>query len=60
MGHVSLKEMDAEAGNDCWGWTDLTTGREYAIMGVDNGTVFIDITDPTNPLYLGKVANRYC
>jgi choice-of-anchor B domain-containing protein len=55
MGHVSLKEMDAEAGNDCWGWTDQTTGREYAIMGVDNGTVFIDITDPTNPLYLGKL-----
>jgi choice-of-anchor B domain-containing protein len=55
MGHVSLKEMDAEAGNDCWGWTDLRTGREYAIMGVDNGTVFIDITDPTNPLYLGKL-----
>ena len=48
--------MDAEAGNDCWGWTDqYMTGREYAIMGVDNGTVFIDITDPTNPVYLGKL-----
>ena len=55
MGHVSLEEMDAEAGNDCWGWTDEMTGREYAIMGVNNGTVFIDITDPTNPIYLGKL-----
>ena len=55
MGHVSLEEMDAEAGNDCWGWTDEMTGREYAIMGVNNGTVFVDITDPTNPIYLGKL-----
>ena len=55
MGHISLEEMDAEAGNDCWGWTDVMTGREYAIMGVNNGTVFVDITDPTNPIYLGKL-----
>lgn len=55
MGHVSLEEMDAEAGNDCWGWTDEMTGREYAIMGVNNGTVFVDITEPTNPIYLGKL-----
>ena len=55
MGHVSLEEMDAEAGNDCWGWTDQENGREYAIMGVNNGTAFIDITDSTNPVYLGKL-----
>ena len=55
MGYVSLEEMDAQAGNYCWGWTDLSTGREYAIMGVNNGTAFIDITDSTNPLYLGKL-----
>ena len=55
MGHVSLEEMDAEDGNDCWGWTDQENGREYAIMGVNNGTAFIDITDSTNPVYLGKL-----
>jgi len=55
MGYVSLEEMDANAGNDCWGWTDSTTGREYAIMGVNNGTAFIDITDSTSPVYLGKL-----
>jgi len=55
MGHVTLEQMDAEAGNDCWGWTDSTTGREYAIMGVNNGTSFIDITDSTSPQYLGKL-----
>ena len=55
MGHITLDEMDADAGNDCWGWTDSTTGREYAIMGVNNGTAFIDITDSTSPVYLGKL-----
>ena len=55
MGRITLEEMDAEAGNDCWGWTDSTTGREYAIIGVNNGTSFIDITDSTSPIYLGKL-----
>ena len=55
MGYITLEEMDAEAGNDCWGWTDSTTGREYAIMGVNNGTAFIDISDSTSPVYLGKL-----
>ena len=22
VGYISLEEMDAESGNDCWGWTD--------------------------------------
>ena len=47
--------MDAEYGNDCWGWTDDSTGKEYAIMGLTNGTAFIDISDPVNPIYLGKL-----
>ena len=55
MGHISLEEMDAEAGNDCWGWTDPVSGKEYALMGLNNGTGFIDISDPTNPIYLGKL-----
>ena len=38
-----------------WGWTDPATGREYAFMGVNNGTSFIDITDSTSPIYLGKL-----
>ncbi len=28
-------------GTDCWGWED-TDGKEYAIMGVANGIVFVD------------------
>ena len=25
IGYISLEEMDATLGNDCWGWTDLQT-----------------------------------
>ncbi|MBC14164.1 MAG: hypothetical protein CMM85_14490, partial [Rhodothermaceae bacterium] len=43
------------AGNDIWGWTDPVTGNEYALMGTTNGTAFVDITDPANPIFLGKL-----
>lgn len=39
--------------NDIWGWTDILTGNEIAIVGRENGTVFVDVTDPINPVYLG-------
>ncbi|MCB0792675.1 MAG: choice-of-anchor B family protein [Flavobacteriales bacterium] len=42
-------------GNDCWGWTDPVTGREYALMGLSNGTAFVDITDPVNPVLVGNL-----
>ncbi len=40
-------------GNDSWGWTDPTNDKEYAIMGVSNGTSFVDITNPSSPIVLG-------
>jgi choice-of-anchor B domain-containing protein len=53
--HINLSEMNAATGNDCWGWTDPDTGKEYAIIGLDNGTAFIDISEPANAVYLGKL-----
>ena len=55
MSHISLENMGATEGNDSWGWTDDTTGKEYVLMGLNNGTGFIDISDPINPIYLGKL-----
>ncbi|MEM7084668.1 MAG: choice-of-anchor B family protein [Bacteroidota bacterium] len=52
---VTLTEMSASSGNDSWGWTDPQDGKEYAIMGLNNGTAFIDVSDPNNPVYLGKL-----
>lgn len=41
--------------SDNWGWTDPQTGREYALAGRNDGTGFVDITDPENPRYLGNL-----
>ena len=41
--------------NDNWGWTDPVTGREYALVGRNDGTSFIDLTDPTNPVLVGDL-----
>lgn len=52
---ISLGTMGASAGNDSWGWTDPANGDEYALIGLNNGTAFIDISNPTAPVYLGKL-----
>jgi len=52
---ITLGQMNANSGNDSWGWTDPLDGKEYAIVGLDNGTAFIDISIPTSPVYLGKL-----
>ena len=41
--------------NDVWGWTDPDTGREYALVGRYDGTAFVDVTDPVNPVFLGDL-----
>ena len=41
--------------NDIWGWTDPETGKEYALVGRINGTSFVDVTNPTNPVYIGDL-----
>ena len=48
----------ANRGNDIWGWTDPETGREYALMGTTRGTSFVDVTEPTNPTYLGELPSH--
>lgn len=55
MANIPLSTFSAEEANDIWGWTDTSTGKEYALMGVDDGTVFIDISETENLLYLGKL-----
>ena len=55
LSRIDVETMGAEAGNDVWGWTDPYNGKEYALMGLANGTAFIDVSDPANPAYLGKL-----
>ena len=41
--------------NDLWGWTDPQTSREYALVGRNDGTSFVDVTDPQFPRYIGDL-----
>ena len=56
--HLPMSTFGSKEANDSWGWTDVTTNKEYAIMGVLDGTVFVDISDTENPIYLGKLHTR--
>jgi choice-of-anchor B domain-containing protein len=32
-----------------WGFVDLNDNREYALLGLRNGTAIVEVTDPANP-----------
>jgi len=55
---VPFASMNGTAGNDIWGWFDTTTGNEYALVGMTNGTAFVDVTDPENPVFLGRLPTQ--
>ena len=55
---LSIKDMGGGRGigiNDIWGWTDPETDKEYALVGRNDATVFIDVSDPFNPVYVGEL-----
>jgi choice-of-anchor B domain-containing protein len=52
--HVADRTSTAR-GADIWGFIDLNTNREYAIMGYSTGTAVYDVTDPQNPREVGFV-----
>lgn len=55
---LPVSEVGGEGGvelNDIWGWTDPKTGTEYALVGRADGTAVVDVSDPTNPVYVGEL-----
>lgn len=52
---MPLSDIGGGTVNDLWGWTDPTTGKEYAIVGRSSGTSFVDISNPQQPIYLGNL-----
>jgi len=55
LGILGTNQVGGGDMNDIWGWTDPLDGKEYVILGRTSGTGFIDISDPTNPIYLGNL-----
>ena len=64
MSFVSLAQLNTaygtatDQGNDVWGWTDLPSGREFAMMGLYRGVAFVEVTDPLNPIYKGVLPHQ--
>lgn len=58
VNHVALADISLKPGaaNDIWGHTDLNTGTEYAIIGLDNGTAVFSLADPAAPKEVGAIA----
>jgi choice-of-anchor B domain-containing protein len=50
---VPLGLLGSLQANDLWGWTDPETGVEYALLGLANGTAFIDLARPDQPVVVG-------
>ena len=55
---LSLSGSSAERGSDIWGWTDSQTNKEYALVGMSNGTSFVDISNPENPIFRDENINQ--
>lgn len=53
--HIGLAALGAESTSDIWGWTDPQTGKEYVLLGLNNGTAFFDVSTPDEVVYLGKL-----
>lgn len=58
MGGQSYGSNDPAEAQDSWGWTDPSTQKEYAIIGMNDRTAFVDISDPNNPLFLGHLMSH--
>ncbi len=54
LAHIAERTPSAR-GADIWGFMDLNTNREYAIVGYSIGTAVYDVSDPENPREVGFV-----
>jgi len=54
-GWVEMPALGGGTGSDNWGWRDPESGRLFALMGRSNGMAFVEVTDPTQPAYLGNL-----
>jgi choice-of-anchor B domain-containing protein len=54
MSLLGRMEYDVEL-SDIWGYTD-ESGKEYALVGLNNGTSIVDISDPRKPVEISFIA----
>ena len=56
---LSVRSLEALGGgangNDCWGWVDPDSDREFVLYGRSNGLSVVEVTDPVNPVFVARV-----
>ena len=55
LSRVGLSDMMATAGNAVWGGVESKGHREIAIVGLNNGAAFVDLSKPNCPVVVGKL-----
>jgi choice-of-anchor B domain-containing protein len=58
LSFTPIADLGLGQANDIWGWTDPGTGTEYAILGMDSGVAFIDLSDPTQPVHVATLPSQ--
>ncbi len=56
--NITLAQLGGGTGNDIWGWVDPLNGDEYAIVGLNNGVAFVDVTVPDSPVVVGRLPTQ--
>ncbi|GMQ82670.1 MAG: choice-of-anchor B family protein [Rhodothermia bacterium] len=55
---LSVSELATERGvkmTDLWGWEDPETGKEWVLQARTEGVAFVDISNPSYPIYVGQL-----
>lgn len=56
-GHVTLSQFGSGSGAGCRGYVS-PSGREYAVMGLNNKVAIVEITNPAAPVIVGSVSHQ--
>ena len=54
---ITPGQFGSSFATDCWGWTS-PSGREYAIICLNDKTAVVEITNPTLPIIVGTVSHQ--
>ena len=57
---IALNEFSSRpvSAANVWGFVDLNDNREYAVIGLSNGTAVVEVTDPANPREVATIAGN--
>ncbi len=55
LARIPVADFGARSGNAIWGGRESKNNRDIAVVGLDNGTAFVDVTKPGCPIQLGRM-----